>query len=1096
MADLPTYSFLPWARQGLAVRISEADTLGASNGTALERAQLIARLDLKHKNVDDIENISSITKTLTMVGPGDVTGFKSAAIVRTQPRNGITNFEANGMAYIEFYEEDFLWRYTPAAPNNTAANTKLRPWLALVALKDDEYNIVANPSGLAYITIKQDAFNGAFHNQNDHWAFGHVHFNHKLSHTQNGQLKAEINSELKANPDVALSRLLCPRKLQKNTSYHCFLIPAFETGRLTGLGVETAGVAAQTPAWKKGAMPPSSKRPFDFPVYHQWWFRTGNYGDFESLATILKPIIIDKEQGKMPMDIQDPGFNLQAKNEGSKVIGLEAALKPVDMEKDKWPTNGSTNAEDIKTVDELKKLLSLSADFVDPAAIISSGQVFFSAKITEDPILVPPVYGVWHALVDKLDNPANPKWVKELNLDFRNRAAAGIGATIIQQKQEDLMARAWQQVDRVNEANKKIQMAELAKLITGAIMKKNMINAGGDKSYLVTNSVQHLVLNQAKTQTIQQDFIESRIPVAAKTAAFRKLTRPANKTATANKVMASAISKPLLVNTTKIIDQFNKAETDVQAVRGARLKEAPIGALSLSAVNTAISTAITDYEADPKNITVNNFIEILRTHVLNANTSLTKAQLQQHANAIAGLSAAAKQVLTDFITNIAAEPVKVTSDQVTVLLNHAFFISQFADGISSKVIDNIILKDNTAPAVVTANAMASIDDLKNIQASFVTFNANVMALPLQKELPAFSNIATTAKTLFSRLSPEVTFASKLASSIRIWKNGVYVPLRKLKPVMAHPEFTEAVYNYFLDISKNYILPNIDKIPNNSITLLQNNQSFIESAMAGLNHEMARELLWREYPTDQRGSYFRQFWNISDNITINSVDAEKEKEQKLDIKKMHEWDNPLGGNCPRPNSDNIVLIIRGELLKKYPNTVVYAQRAEYASNPTLPRKLKGDIDGKEIKFPLFKADIDPDITLFGFDLQPKEAAGERIEDVSTPTAGKNPGWFFVLKERPGQVNFGMDDFTDEHGNTELMPPAGSKPKDWNDLAWEYLVNSKAELADYHLNFSKSITITDNANQPVWGINAADMAAILLQDPALIARHAAEMLPEDF
>ena len=89
---------------------------------------------------------------------------------------------------------------------------------------------------------------------------------------------------------------------------------------------------------------------------------------------------------------------------------------------------------------------------------------------------------------------------------------------------------------------------------------------------------------------------------------------------------------------------------------------------------------------------------------------------------------------------------------------------------------------------------------------------------------------------------------------------------------------------------------------------------------------------------------------------------------------------------------------------------------------------------------------------------------------------------------------MDDFTDEHGNTDLMPPAGSHPQDWNDLAWEYLVNSKADLNTYHINFSRNITITNNAGQPLWGRNAADMASILLQDPALLARHAAEMLPE--
>ena len=33
-------------------------------------------------------------------------------------------------------------------------------------------------------------------------------------------------------------------------------------------------------------------------------------------------------------------------------------------------------------------------------------------------------------------------------------------------------------------------------------------------------------------------------------------------------------------------------------------------------------------------------------------------------------------------------------------------------------------------------------------------------------------------------------------------------------------------------------------------------------MVGLNHEFARELLWREYPTDQRPSSFRQFWDVS------------------------------------------------------------------------------------------------------------------------------------------------------------------------------------------------------------------------------------------
>lgn len=1094
MPNLPTYSFLPWARQGLAVNINENDTLAAGNGTAAERAELTANLDLKYKSLDNIETVSPISKTIKIVGPGDVTGIHTNAIVRVQPKNGVTNFEENGLAYAEFYEEDFLWRYTPAAATTADSSTKLRPWLALIALQESEFKLTPNSLGLPYITIEQSAFDAAFHHEADAWAFGHVHFNHELQHLTNGPLQDEINAELKAAPDVAVSRLLCPRKLQKNTAYTCFLIPAFETGRLGGLGVATTGVAAQTPAWKKGAMPASAQRPFDFPVYYQWWFRTGNYGDFESLATILKPIIIDNEQGKMPMDIQDPGFNLETQPTGTAVIGFEAALKPVDMIKDPWPGTGEANAEDTATIAELKKLLSLSSDFVNAANVIASDKTFFNATVADDPILVPPVYGVWHALVNNLDNAANPDWVKELNLDFRNRAAAGIGTTIVQQKQENLMARAWQQVDSVNEANKKIEAAQLAKLITGAIMKKNMINAGRDKSFMLTNAVQHLIINPEKTQTVQQDFIESRIPNASKTAAFRKITRPQNKTAVAFKTKFSAAVLPLLVNANTVIGRFNLNEkTDGDAVTGARLRQPPLGALTLEKVSTVISQAIATYENDPKNIAVNALVNIIKEHIINANASLNKAQLQHQADAIVGMTPAAKGVLTDFIANITAEPVAVAGNQVNVTIAHPFFETQFGKGIEKKAIDNILLKDSTANGS-GINALASLADVKAIQSNFTAFSAKVSALPQQKVLPAFANLEITSEYLYAKLSPELTFASKLAASIRVWKGGVYVPLRKLKPVMAHPEFEEAVYEYLLNLSKNYILPNIDKIPNNSITLLQNNQSFIEAAMAGLNHEMARELLWREYPTDQRGTYFRQFWNVADNITIESVDPKKEKEEKLDIKKLHEWDKSLGGNAVRAKSDNLVLVIRGDLLKKYPNTVVYAQKAEYDAPPTKPRKLKGDIGGKELKFPIFKADIEPDITLFGFDLEAPEARGERIEDPSEAPGGKNAGWFFVLKERPGQVNFGMDDFTDDQGNDTVMPAAGVRPDDWNDLAWEYLVNTKADLTTYHLAFSKTININNSAGQPAWGSNAADMASILLQDPALLARHAAEMLPE--
>lgn len=180
-----------------------------------------------------------------------------------------------------------------------------------------------------------------------------------------------------------------------------------------------------------------------------------------------------------------------------------------------------------------------------------------------------------------------------------------------------------------------------------------------------------------------------------------------------------------------------------------------------------------------------------------------------------------------------------------------------------------------------------------------------------------------------------------------------------------------------------------------------------------------------------------------------------------------------------------MVIRGELLRKFPNTLIYAQQAAYdAGNPSAPRKLKQGVDPGITKFPLFKADIDPDITIIGFDLGADEAKGELILSGGS-VAGKNPGWFFVMKERPGQPRFGMDDYGDDS-----MP--STPPQTWNDLAWEHLVSTKTELLHYHLNFSKPVSITNSNGQPVWGSNSADMAAILYQNPVLMARHATEML----
>ena len=117
--------------------------------------------------------------------------------------------------------------------------------------------------------------------------------------------------------------------------------------------------------------------------------------------------------------------------------------------------------------------------------------------------------------------------------------------------------------------------------------------------------------------------------------------------------------------------------------------------------------------------------------------------------------------------------------------------------------------------------------------------------------------------------------------------------------MAYPVIDMPMYEPLKDLSAELFLPNINLIEQNSITLLETNQRFIEAYMVGLNHEFARELLWREYPTDQRGSYFRQFWDVARLLRRRrNLDDEALKEKLRDIPPLHTWSTALAARRPR------------------------------------------------------------------------------------------------------------------------------------------------------------------------------------------------------
>lgn len=306
-----------------------------------------------------------------------------------------------------------------------------------------------------------------------------------------------------------------------------------------------------------------------------------------------------------------------------------------------------------------------------------------------------------------------------------------------------------------------------------------------------------------------------------------------------------------------------------------------------------------------------------------------------------------------------------------------------------------------------------------------------------------------AKTeLMNNLDPEKTINARMNASIKI-EGAAAQAGDPLDPIMEAPEFPQPMYEALRDLSQDFLFPGLEHVPLNTVTLLETNTKFIEAFMVGLNTEMSAELLWRNYPTDQRGTYFRRFWD----------------KDQFDIEEsIKDWDaGDLGDNASA--DENLVLLIRGELLRRYPNSVIYAVKAVEENG-----QIDLSTDPVDERHPLFRGTLKPDVTFLGFDLTPEEAVA-------------GPGWFFVIQQQPTEPRFGMDEADWDDQNP---PPLTT----WDNLNWRHMADTEEELnALSHASINRSMPDIATAK---WGKNSAHQASITLQRPVRIAIHASEMI----
>ena len=1084
------YRFLPWARRGLSTMIAAPD-IGQD---LVQRPSLAAGLTVSGAGSHGVD--------LSLYGPADIIGIDSRLIIRTDPKPHTTDCEPNYLAAIEFDLPELPWLFSPASAD---AQQHLRPWLVLVVLETTGEDRVASPRveqgrPLPVIELAAQQVAGQLPDLSQSWAWAH------------GQLLSEKGSSsdnsaaLAGDPNLNLSRIVCPRRLEPMTGYMACLVPAFDLGVLRGLGATPPSAAVLKPAWR-------IDQPADLtlPVYFHWNFATGPQGDFESLARELKPFKCPPTVGTTSMFIWDslPGlFSATPTSVQDKPVWMDGALRASEGEP-------ATMADiDPAFQQAITKEVNSPADIADLSAPDSTRAI------------AAPVYGGFHAKAVRVP-AANPKWLKEINLDPRARAAAGLAADVVRTNQEILMQSCWEQVGKVLEANALLNQSWLA---TAALTHLHgRISALSAASQLMLTAPVRSRVNFGSL-TIAANVTRSSLPNASLSPTFRRMLSPRRPALRhAARALATSPATGLMERMARgssSVDpnQFTPDGLDrVRAFDSITVGNNPAATIDLSVIGLTVLVRAQDIEILKH---AAGSVALLQPPVqVRADIIRTGIVTNTHIGVLAGSAAATSLVeaIDEMISTAGKSPraeaflldrnsegklsiaaIDIASDGQAMLRTPSGspdrVIANFGNGFSGGATSDFTAALTALPKGILGSALPvtitkgnsgevmggsftgvgrsrrfkpnrpvgeaqPIADLvkdsivldKYSQAFAKTFDKleiNQVDRPLQ--IVPF-DLAGAASAIAVKLDPRRTVTGRLASMIQLngidlfaGSGGTATVVPTVDRILCAPSLPEPAYLRLARYDSRAFLPGIDTIPQNTLTLLETNPRFIEAYMVGLNHEMNRELLWRRYPTDQRGTPFRHFWDWEDGAP--------------DIGQIHAFANkPLGHNTRGGEiGGNLVLLVRGNLLRRYPNSTISAWRGVPGNGRPILMPNPGPTDYRPA---VFFGGFEPDVSFAGFSLtRPEIVAGE--------------GWFFVIEQQVTEPRFGFDE--------EKRDAVAANPGNWRDARWiDTGTNPGGHLAiNGRLAGHQAVGVT-------YAKDAAHLAAAAMQRPFRLAVHASNL-----
>jgi hypothetical protein len=330
----------------------------------------------------------------------------------------------------------------------------------------------------------------------------------------------------------------------------------------------------------------------------------------------------------------------------------------------------------------------------------------------------------------------------------------------------------------------------------------------------------------------------------------------------------------------------------------------------------------------------------------------------------------------------------------------------------------------------------------------------VSTMPLVPQFDAV--VVDTAQAVVDALAPAPAYERMLrwAHTIEAVGVGRVKQRSPLHPVMAAPQFPHPLVERLRALDPSWVLGGVEALPPNSIVVLETNEKFVEAFAVGANHEMARELLWRGFPTDLRGSCFPRFWPGVPGVAATA-----------DVAPLDRWELGLGANGPggAAAADLSVVVVKGELLRRYPSTIITAEHGTWSTNGGVTTFTN---DGP-VAAELFRGSLDPDVTYVALDV-PIDTL------LSYDPDSPYDCWYLSLRQPLDEPRFGLDEADPEQANE---PNREDDPDNWS---WAGLPGGAGQR---HLT-PASVFAADNS---------AKVARLLFQRPFRLLLRARDFVP---